>query len=278
MSTVPAPDYLPKRLATRGLIILGPRSNGVYSKNDIPTSFSIEPANASPTSLSGLAPGSIVPGTDGSLAVAANDGVPVVMATKAYVDTATEDIPNITDELAAIVAENTDVVIPLDLTCRIAAAGTWNLTRVSAALWVLTRTAAAAPESCFFMAQIRQRTTASKGFKITGVQVKYKVATADLTDLTIDGNVTVMPATGSAVAAATALGPVVDGSYDSNHNTTAKRKAQGEHTMTVTFAAPIYLNGNAEVEIAVICDGTASGVLTINKISLLGAETLVDAA
>ena len=28
MSTVPAPDYLPKRLATRGLIILGPRANG----------------------------------------------------------------------------------------------------------------------------------------------------------------------------------------------------------------------------------------------------------
>jgi len=80
------------------------------------------------------------------------------------------------------------------------------------------------------------------------------------------------------VAAATALGPVVDGSYDTAHNTTAKRKAQGEHTMVVTFAAPIYLNGNAEVEIAVICDGTASGVLTINKISLLGAETLVDAA
>lgn len=273
--TVPAPEYLAKRLATRGLIILGPRANGTYNKGDIPTSFSIEPASASPTSLSGLAPGSVVPGTDGSLAVAGPDGVPVVLADSTDIAGLTEDIGDITTELAAIVAENTDVVIPIDLTCRIAASGTWTLTRVSAALWVLTRTAAASPQLCAFMAQVRQRTTTGKGFKVTGCVMKYKVATADLNDVTIDGNVTVMPATGSAVAAATSLGTVT---YDAAHDTSAERKAQGEHTMTVTFGTPIYLNANDEVEIAVTCDGTASGVLTINKISLLGAETLVDAS
>ena len=225
-------------------------------------------------SVTGATPGSLVAGEDGSFGVAGSDGTPVLVAVSTDITGLTEDVVDINNELSAIVAENTDVVIPVSLTERIVGAGTWTLTRAGTAVWVLTRTAAASPESAFFMAQMRQRTTASKGFKVTGCVIKYKVATADLNDLTISGAFSVMPATGAAVAAATSLGTVT---YDAAHDTSAERKAQGEHTMVVTFGTPVYLNGNAEVEIAVVCDGTASGVLTINKISLLGAETLVDA-
>ena len=270
-----APEVLAggKPAAVRELVLLPLRANGTVDLSNVAGAPRFRSA-ATVASLTGLTPGTLVLAEDGTAGVAGNDGAPAELATKAYVDTATEDIPNITEELAAVVAENADVVIPMALTI-LQSTGIWVPSRVSAALWVLTRTAAAAVTAAYLMAQIRQRKTAGKGFKITGCVVKYKVATADINDLTIDGNVTVMPATGSAVAAATSLGTVT---YDSNHDTSAERKAQGEHTMTVTFGTPIYLNGNAEVEIAIICDGTASGALTVNKVSLLGAETLVDAS
>lgn len=171
-------------------------------------------------------------------------------------------------------ADNTDVVIGVDLASRFDVSGTWTLSRTGAALFRLRRSAAAAVEVCAFrFSELRQRTTSSKGLKITGAKIKYTVSTADLNDLTVSGSYSVMPATGAAVAAATSLGTVT---YDSAHDTTAERKAQGEHTMTVTFGTPVWLNSESEVELLLTADGTASGVLDVWKVELLSTENLLD--
>lgn len=120
--TIPAPDYLPKRLATRGLIILGPRPTGVYSKDDIPTSFSIEPACASPTALTGLAPGSLAPGTAGTLGVAGEDGVPVLVAKSTDITGLQEDVVDINLQLTALDAAY-DVLVKATVACPSPAAG-----------------------------------------------------------------------------------------------------------------------------------------------------------
>lgn len=185
------------------------------------------------------------------------------------------DLAAVVAELAAIVAENTDVVVGMDLAQRVDVSGVWTLTRVGAAVYVLTRTAGAATEAVAFRATtLRQRTTASKGLKITGCRIKYKVETADLNDLTVSGAFSIMPATGAAVAAATSLGTVT---YDAAHDTTGERKAIGEHTLTATFGTPVYLS-EGEVELLVTVDAALTSALTINKVELLCAETIVDAA
>lgn len=180
-------------------------------------------------------------------------------------------------ETAAIVAENTDVVIPIDLSNRIDVSGTWTLSRTGAGIYRLRRTAAAAVEASALRVQPRERTSASKGFKVSGFVMKYAITTADPVDVTVDGVFTPMPATGAAVAAATSLGAVT---YDAAHDTAAERKAVGEHTMTGTFATPVYLNGKDEVEILVTVDSTglATPVIDVYKLVLTGSETLVELA
>jgi len=185
-------------------------------------------------------------------------------------------------QVAAILAENTDVVIPMSYADYLAVSGTWTLTRQGTALYRIRRTAGAAVESVAFRFTPRQRTSASKGFKVTGAKVVYKLSTSDVADVTVSGAFLNVPADGSAPAAATSLGTVT---YDAGHDTTAKRKSSstnsGNHTMTVTFGTPVYLNSeSAVVELLLTCDATglATAQLDIVSVELLGAETLVDAA
>jgi hypothetical protein len=178
-------------------------------------------------------------------------------------------------KIAALGAENVDVVIPLDLTTRTDVSGTWAVTRQGTALYRLRRVAAAAIEVAAFVANPRGRSTALKGFKVTGVRVCYKVTTVAINDLTLTGAFTVAPATGAAVAAATNLGAVT---YDAAHDTAAERKALGDHTLVATFATPVYLSSDLALEILLVIDGTATGVVDIWGIELLGSETLVDLA
>lgn len=178
------------------------------------------------------------------------------------------------DTAAALVAANTDVTIVGDLSQGAAASGTWTLTRQGTALLRLRRTAAAAIEVFGQRFPVRSRTTASKGFRATGFKLVYAVSTADVDDVSVAGAVLLTPATGSAPAAATALGAVT---YDAAHDTAAERKAVGNHTMQGTFATPLWLNAEPlVVELAITVEGTATGVVDIIGIELLGTEALID--
>lgn len=178
------------------------------------------------------------------------------------------------DTAAAIVSANTDATILGELSLGTAASGTWTLSRQGTASIRLRRTAAASVEVYGVRFPVRSRTTASKGLRVTGFKLIYKVSTADVNDVTVSGAVQLAPATGAAPAAATSLGAVT---YDAAHDTSAERKAVGDHTMSGTFASPLWLNSEPIcVELAISCDGTATGVLDIVGVELLGSEALVD--
>jgi len=171
---------------------------------------------------------------------------------------------------------NTDVQIPFWIGNYIAVSGTWALTRVAAADVKLRRSATAALEVAeVFLAGFRLRTTTGKGLKLTGLKIKYSVGTADLATNGVDVavNYALMPANAANVAAATALAFT----WDSNHDTAAKRKTQGEHTATITFSTPIYFNQDVALMGAVFSiDGSASGVFDLRQIIGLATEAVVD--
>jgi hypothetical protein len=185
-----------------------------------------------------------------------------VVASSALVDTA-----------AALVAANTDAVEVADFVEGMAAAGTWTLTRQGTASMRLRRTAAAALEVWGQRFKPRSRSAASKGFRVTGFRLVYNVSVDLVTDVTVSGAVQVAPATGSTPAAATSLGAVT---YDAAHDTAGERGAVGAHTMVGTFASPLWLANPTCVELAVSVDGSATGVVDIIGIELLGSEALLD--
>lgn len=175
---------------------------------------------------------------------------------------------------AAILAENTDVVIPISHIAFTAVSGVWTRSRSAAANYIITRTAAATTEALAVeLPTIALRSSASKGRKITGLILKYNIATAAANDVTVSIGYTTVPADASAVAAASTLGTIT---YDANHNTAAKRKALAQHTMQVTFGSPVYLADAVGFEILITVDAALTTAFAVQQIELLASETLVD--
>jgi multidrug transporter EmrE-like cation transporter len=165
-----------------------------------------------------------------------------------------------------------DIYIPFWIGNYVAVSGTWTLGRVGAADFRLRRTAAAALEVMeVVLAPFRNRTTTGKGTKLTALRFKYSIGTADLATNGVDiaAAYALMPATGNNVAAATTLA----GTWDTDHDTAAKRKTQGEHTATFTFTTPVFFNtviGLMSVVFSI--DGSASGVFDLRQIIGLATE------
>lgn len=178
-------------------------------------------------------------------------------------------------DIAGILAENTDVRLPVSTISFFAVSGVWVRARVAAGDYTITRGIGAASEVLAIECLLpRLRTSASKGFKVTGFKLQYSIATDVLSAMDITAAYTVAPPTGSAVAVATSLGTVT---YDAAHDTAGERGAIGEHTMQGTFGTPVYFNGDgAFLEFLVTVTATATAVLKIKQLQFLGSETLVD--
>lgn len=154
--------------------------------------------------------------------------------------------------------------------------GTVALARNAQGDWSLNQTAGGAETTYVAAAVPALRTAAGKGLKLTGVQIAYELGVVDATsiDLVVDG-VTYAQATNPVVA--THGGAVVDGDYDSNHNTANKRKdstvANGEHLMTLTLNTPAF-NVTAGVEIVVELAAVLAntGTLKVRAFSFLYTE------
>ena len=120
--------------------------------------------------------------------------------------------------------------------------------------------------------------TALKGAKLTKVVMAYELATADLTSLDLRFDSTVFAQGVNPAVTNSHGGAVVDGDYDSNHNTAAKRKDStvvvGEHLLTLTLNTPAYYatsNGSVRVECAVVMANT--GVFRLRYMAAVYSET-----
>jgi hypothetical protein len=177
--------------------------------------------------------------------------------------------------VAAIVAENTDGVICLSLTDYLAVSGAWTPSRTGPGVYKLQRTAGTGIDILAIrVPALYLRSSAGKGRKVTGALLHYQIATADVADVSVALARTTMPAHGVAVANAVTLGTI---SYDGNHDTSAKRKTLGNHTMQATIASPAYLSdGWITIEVTVNGTGAGTALFSLFLLELLTAETLVE--
>lgn len=156
--------------------------------------------------------------------------------------------------------------------------GTVALTRNAAGDWSLNQTAGGA-ETTYIAATLNMiRTTATRGVKVTGFRVAYELGVVDATSVDVTATKTTYAQGVDPVVTTAFGGAIVDGSYDSNHNTATKRKssavANGEHLMTVTLPTPVYLNTTATDAIfefkAVLAN---TGTLKVRSVVFLVTES-----
>jgi hypothetical protein len=137
-------------------------------------------------------------------------------------------------------------------------AGTWTPTIASNVVKTV-RTAAAAAFTALIPIPIPSNAAKFKGARLKSVDVWYKIATADTTDFaTVELEKITLTAD-----TATPTGAAVTTTLDATHDTAAKRKAQGDHKMTVTITTPLWLDANDAYQLSLIVDCAAGSVVTI---------------
>lgn len=138
--------------------------------------------------------------------------------------------------------------------------------------WERTATGA---ETLYFSSLVPLKIeTASRGAKLTGVKIAYEVTVADATSVDVTCTSTVYAQGVNPAVTAAHGGAVVDGDYDANHNTAAKRADKdvtvGEHLMTLTLNTPaFYITAGGEVRIEFIAVLANTGVLRLRSFHLI---------
>lgn len=130
----------------------------------------------------------------------------------------------------------TDGQIPIAIAPGIALSGTWS---VSDSSNVISVDWTASSESAQYYAMPivpLHRTATGKGIRLKSVTVTYSVGSADTSNDVLQFWIVkqIIPENGS-TPTATVLAGDSDSDYDDNHNTSAKRLATGNHTLTVTI-------------------------------------------
>lgn len=139
----------------------------------------------------------------------------------------------------------------------------------------LNRTAGAAETHYFYPSVLPCVFTdeASKGVRLDAVRVAYQIGVADATsvDILVD-SVAYVQATAPAVTASHG-GAIVDGDYDTDHDTAAERAdkdvAAGEHVLELSLNTPVFFNSISAVpivEFAVVLANT--GTLKVRSMEL----------
>ncbi len=137
-------------------------------------------------------------------------------------------------------------------------AGTWTPT-LSTDLVCDVRTAAAAAFLLFIHIPLPSNSEYAAGVKLKSIDVYWKNATADMTNVT---NVLLKKMTLAANAAAV-TGAAVTIALDSSNDTDAKRITQASHTMTVTLSTAAYIDHDEEYVLYISAEGASGSVFTL---------------
>lgn len=136
-------------------------------------------------------------------------------------------------------------------------AGTWTLA-VASDVVKDVRTAAAAAFTASIALPLPANSQYRQGARLKSVDVFYSIATADASDFaTVSLKRKALPPAVSAVSAAE-----VTITLDGDHDTAAKRKAQGNHVLTAYLPDPVYLGDNEAYELVLVVDCAAGTVFT----------------
>lgn len=159
--------------------------------------------------------------------------------------------------------QNVELVVPLNALVRTGTAPDPVLTRVSANKVTLVSTGDGTEVTYLnYLVPIVNYISTSRGWKLNKVTVDYTVATADITDLTV---VLSSYATAAAGGTATAL----TATYDTAHDTTAERKATGDHRLVYTVTTPTtFSTAKTTPALEIQLDTLNAAVTTIRGITL----------
>lgn len=135
--------------------------------------------------------------------------------------------------------------------------GTWAI-NVSSSKWSLDHTAAADTSVLHIPVRIPGNAAYNAGGSLTSVDFFWINATADLTDITPVLQAANLPANGGTLTVTT-----YTTSYDSNHDTAAKRKTQAVHKMTCTFGANVQPRGDQELFVELTVSAAASSAFKL---------------
>jgi len=138
--------------------------------------------------------------------------------------------------------------------------GTWAPAAGGTAGWVcMSKTAAANTPVITIPIDIPQNSIALQGSKLVSIDLWYEIATAAANAITPVINKCTLPADNTAYAAVAAQ----VFSYDTGHDTAAKRYAVQKHKMTLTLTTPIWLSELDEILVQLTADCAATTALTI---------------
>ena len=138
------------------------------------------------------------------------------------------------------------------------AVGTWTVSEASN-LIKNVKTAGDEAPTVLIPIKIPSNASALKGAKLKSIDVWYKVATAACDDFaTVELEKITLPATGVAVS-----GTSVTITEDAGHDSAAKRKATGDHTLTVNITTPAWLDDGDAYWLKLVIDAAATTVLTL---------------
>jgi len=145
--------------------------------------------------------------------------------------------------------------------------GAWSYA-ITSNVGGMVKSAAANVSVIHIPLNLPQNSAAQKGSRLKSIDIWYKIATAACNAITPVVTKVVLPADNTAMPAVAAQ----TFTYDSGHDTAAKRLAVQNHKMTLTIATPFWLDDDDEAYIELTVDAAATSVVT-----LFGARANYDA-
>ncbi len=139
-------------------------------------------------------------------------------------------------------------------------AGTWTKDGDAGGA-ILKRTPLDGSNSASLSIAMIARVADNRGMRITSVDWVYSISAANAAvDIILTNHLTTLQGDGSAPTIAGAAG----GSFDTGHNTAAKRRTIGEHTATWTRSGPLFVANNSAWILIFSANDSGGGTSEIN--------------
>lgn len=144
------------------------------------------------------------------------------------------------------------LVFPAEVTATV---GSWSMA-VASNLWTLNKTAADNTSVLKIPLKLEGNAAGLKGARLKSVDIWYSIATAACDAVSAALYKAALPAQGGTFSAA-----AVTTSYDSAHDTAAKRLTVDQHKLTLTVSTPEWVDDDAEYYVELTIDSAAASVV-----------------